>query len=379
MIGEKKLVKIVLIGETGVGKSTVGNTFLGKEVFKTGSSIDAITQETRFEKGKFLGDSNEQDILVGDTQGYNDPNGKDKKNASQMINVLKDVRTLNAFILVFNGGNIRWNEATWSVLNLLNNMFPNFWDNLIVVINFWPADQRSQNRRKQQKRQEGDLTQDIKKNLKLKYGVEKIRISFLDVLYDKDDDEEKSIFYNEIRNIQIIINSFKDYPTCDLKACLKDSDQQKENFKKLNDEMGKLQFEHAAESKRMEAQLAESKRREAAHLAESKRLQERMEEEKKKREEAERKKVNRRERTCCVDTSDEFNVRFDDFCVTKVWTVYGGFIYKYRVYVVVNESCDIVIYDASGDAYSLWCSSTGQHYVDYNSSDPTIIKIVRKD
>lgn len=37
----------LVIGKTGTGKSTVCNTILGREAFKTGNSMDQITQETK--------------------------------------------------------------------------------------------------------------------------------------------------------------------------------------------------------------------------------------------------------------------------------------------------------------------------------------------
>jgi shikimate kinase len=35
------MIKVVLIGETGVGKSTIGNSLINKGAFLTGGSIDA--------------------------------------------------------------------------------------------------------------------------------------------------------------------------------------------------------------------------------------------------------------------------------------------------------------------------------------------------
>jgi hypothetical protein len=70
--------------------------------------------------------------------------------------------------------------------------------------------------------------------------------------------------------------------------------------------------------------------------------------------------------------------KLDDHIVNSVRIEVGGLIYKYRVVVSVAEGrWDLQISDAEGDVYSLWCQKPGLHYVDYNSNDPSIVKIQR--
>ena len=66
---------------------------------------------------------------------------------------------------------------------------------------------------------------------------------------------------------------------------------------------------------------------------------------------------------------------FDNATVSEVRHKYGGWIYKQRVYVTVRRSCNLAIRDESGDVYSLTCSRTGEHYVDYNSDKPAIVNV----
>lgn len=74
--------------------------------------------------------------MITDTQGFNDSEGRDYEYQQQMIAHIKQHGEVHAFILVFNGQNARWNKGTLEILEILKYAFPNFWQNLIVVLNF---------------------------------------------------------------------------------------------------------------------------------------------------------------------------------------------------------------------------------------------------
>ena len=64
-----------------------------------------------------------------------------------MLQVLRDQTCINAFILVFNGADVRWDIGQLQMLDLLHQTFPMIWANVIIVINHLHQDMKSIRRR----------------------------------------------------------------------------------------------------------------------------------------------------------------------------------------------------------------------------------------
>ena len=58
-------IRVVLLGKTGNGKSSTGNSLIGENVFKTGSSVDSITMQCQ----AIAFELSDQKILLVDTPG----------------------------------------------------------------------------------------------------------------------------------------------------------------------------------------------------------------------------------------------------------------------------------------------------------------------
>ena len=115
-----KITNILLFGETGNGKSSLGNILLGNNVFKVSADVKSETKVTFGREG--IGDS--KDLFVIDTPGLQDSQGADRAHMIQLIQYVKEHKELNAIVVVFNYQQVRFPYNIQTMLKLFCNIFP---------------------------------------------------------------------------------------------------------------------------------------------------------------------------------------------------------------------------------------------------------------
>lgn len=90
--------KLLLVGETGNGKSSLGNFILNRKVF---SVSDNPKDETKITRGEYGIDDTKGIFVIG-TPGLQDSEGADKEHLLQMIDYIKKNPGLQAILIVFN-------------------------------------------------------------------------------------------------------------------------------------------------------------------------------------------------------------------------------------------------------------------------------------
>eukprot|EP01017_Pseudomicrothorax_dubius_P021890 TRINITY_DN2354_c0_g1_i4.p1 TRINITY_DN2354_c0_g1~~TRINITY_DN2354_c0_g1_i4.p1 ORF type:complete len:387 (+),score=92.02 TRINITY_DN2354_c0_g1_i4:99-1163(+) len=212
---KRKNVSMALIGETGVGKSLLGNRLVGREVFRVGHSAKSETTETTCADGSLFGLLDGQSISVLDSPGYNDHEGRDEVHNIQLINELKSRKKINGFLLVLNGSQPRLNRGTWMLLDLLDEQFPEFWENTVIIVNFWSNSEVDREKRKKFGLQEAERREDISNQLKSTYEMKKIpEIFFIDAAYVSKGHEEE--FRDTAVQVIECLKNFQPYRTEDL-------------------------------------------------------------------------------------------------------------------------------------------------------------------
>ena len=90
-------LKVVLIGETGVGKSQLGNFILHKEFFKVGdhdiSETDRISEDKTCIEG--------MNVTIVDTPGLNDTESRDEQIMDKIVEKFQSDNSIDGIILVY--------------------------------------------------------------------------------------------------------------------------------------------------------------------------------------------------------------------------------------------------------------------------------------
>jgi len=159
-LGQRPLVpelpdpRIVIVGATGAGKSSLANAFLGCDprsddcLFEVCSGSDSCTKQTTYGVGSWLG--NGQNFTVVDTPGFGDSNNDDDLLIEEMMDILANVVDhTDTFLLLFDGRETRFDASLQNMIQRMTTIFGHYWwDYLVIGVSFWPYDQDSIDERK---------------------------------------------------------------------------------------------------------------------------------------------------------------------------------------------------------------------------------------
>jgi len=119
-------ITFMFIGQTGAGKSAVGNAVLQINAFETSESPDSCTAYTGPHENTVDGVIR----VVIDTQGLDDTKGLDQSNVQQMVEFLG---------IVINGQSPKLDIGTQKLLKLIHVFFNdnNIWNSIFLVFTRW--------------------------------------------------------------------------------------------------------------------------------------------------------------------------------------------------------------------------------------------------
>ena len=111
---------IILIGESGTGKSLLGNYLLNSNKFKYGSNMNSITKTLQKE-------SIDSSLSVIDMPGVYDSQNTDEKNFKDVLDTIKknpDSYKTSLVLIVLNFANPRFNDKIKKMIKFICELFP---------------------------------------------------------------------------------------------------------------------------------------------------------------------------------------------------------------------------------------------------------------
>ena len=128
----------LLLGKTGIGKSTLAKILSENQSIKIGNSLESETQESNTYDCHF-GDFK---YSVIDTPGYDDSNGNDAKNYSCIKQYLtSSSHNIKGIVLLFSFQDTRFGESHRKGLEKIVNLIPldDFWSYVTIIFTktFW--------------------------------------------------------------------------------------------------------------------------------------------------------------------------------------------------------------------------------------------------
>ena len=135
----KDVYNVVVLGNTGVGKSALLNMFAGEDLFKVGDSAMSETSIAASQVHKFMGRPDAINLRLIDTQGLSDTGGdsKDMSHIKNMVEYIKQLQEIDLFIICFDGTNPRFTSYAQSTISLFSQIFPDFLYHSVIVFNKW--------------------------------------------------------------------------------------------------------------------------------------------------------------------------------------------------------------------------------------------------
>ncbi|EDR21633.1 hypothetical protein, conserved [Entamoeba dispar SAW760] len=230
-----KQIKLLLIGETGDGKSSLGNFILKKDVFSVSNSPNSVTKEAV----GYFGEVDRSDVFVVDTPGLNDSKNFDNKNIQNIIDCVKNTG-LQGIVLTMDFNNFRLSHNLKQVVKVISDVFnlKDIWKRVCIVwtrcYNYLPQKIIEKYKIEKEKFKE-EMIEFMKQTHGINENID-IPMFFVDSQPDEDDDNIRSE-----KEIEKLIKWARGLPSID-----------KEEINKLIGEFKEIGYEEKEEDEIIE-------------------------------------------------------------------------------------------------------------------------------
>jgi predicted GTPase len=220
MAGHVPKKTMIVIGPTGVGKSTFCNVIAGRDpmdqsIFPVSDSGESCTNKTSSTEIEWRGSGSFPMTLI-DTPGLSDSSEDDFKNISGMLEELKKHSEIHVFVLTVNGTQLTFSKYFKDMMLIFQLCYgPQFLNkNTIIEVTKLSFDDASIKRRTID---EDTLKQTINEELKkvIPKLQDQLEVIFVDAMHNtgnsKNHDHEKTKFKAEMDKLESFLTSVEPY------------------------------------------------------------------------------------------------------------------------------------------------------------------------
>ena len=249
----KNDLKVVLIGQTGVGKSQLGNFILQQEYFKVGYNKNSETEIISEGYGHLDG----MNVTIVDTPGLNDTGSKDEEIMNQIVKKFQEDNAIDGIILVYS---FREPKRYQKHRELVNNLLKIFGKDLlekrlkVIFTNSTVGEERDKLEEEKERIQVNDTKEFLNNLIK---EDEMIFLNSKKNFYDKFRPKIIELF-NQIYDIKKKYGSINNalIKKKELEFIEKEKQREKERMEK---ELKRQKEEQRKEKERMEKELKRQK------------------------------------------------------------------------------------------------------------------------
>ena len=164
----ENITKILLLGETGVGKSSFGNYIIGKKKFLTDGSAHSTT---KIIDGKISERELYKDIYIIDSPGTEDSKGNDEYFLEELKNSFQNINAgVKVICLLINFSQPKFPQYLQKQIHIYCLLFPikDFWDHISIIFtkSYYYTPESKFNKTKSELESENGLINQIIKYIK---------------------------------------------------------------------------------------------------------------------------------------------------------------------------------------------------------------------
>ena len=210
--------RIVVLGGTGVGKSSLANVLLGRDknydgslysngCFQVSSRLEGgVTKETCADRGSWLGKEDSQDFTVIDTPGFGNKLVEEQETIRNLVSTLKDqIKWVHVFVIAFKQTDNRMTNSLRSMIFLFEKMFGSkFWDNALLEATHWNFGSNARRIREASKPPitrefwTAEFNRKLQESFSLNRNLSSV---FIDSFHDTNDTMEVEIYESETKTL----------------------------------------------------------------------------------------------------------------------------------------------------------------------------------